>query len=77
VASTLYVLRGAAIVVTFAEAFGISALTLLIVAAVAAALAVPLVFVLPGLCTLGITDTWYQYRRRLAEARERQRSNTT
>jgi len=20
----------------------------------------------PGLCTLGITDTWYQYRRRLA-----------
>ncbi len=76
VASTLYVLRGAAIVVTFAEAFGISALTLVIVAAVAAALAVPLVFVLPGLCTLGITDTWYQYRRRLAEARERQRSNT-
>jgi len=77
VASTLYVLRGAAIVATFAEAFGISALTLVIVAAAAAALAVPLVFVLPGLCTLGITDTWYQYRRRLAEARERQRSNTT
>ena len=77
VASTLYVLRGAAIVATFAEAFGISALTLVIVGAAAAALAVPLVFVLPGLCTLGITDTWYQYRRRLAEARERQRSNTT
>jgi hypothetical protein len=76
VASTLYVLRGAAIVATFAEAFGISALTLVIVAAAAAALAVPLVFVLPGLCTLGITDTWYHYRRRLAEARERQRSNT-
>ena len=77
VATTLYVLRGAAIVVTFAEAFGISALTLVIVSAAAAALAVPLLFVLPGLCTLGITDTWYQYRRRLAEARERQRSNTT
>src|SRR2546428_8502298 len=77
VASTLYVLRGAAIVATFAEAFGISALTLVVVSAAAAALAVPLVFVLPGLCTLGITDTWYQYRRRLAEARERQRSNTT
>ena len=76
VASTLYVLRGAAIVVTFAEAFGISALTLVIVGAVAAALAVPLVFVLPGLCTLGITDTWYQYRRRLADARAKQRSNT-
>lgn len=77
VASALYVLRGAAIVATFAEAFGISALTLVIVGAAAAALAVPLLFLLPGLCTLGITDTWYQYRRRLAEARERQRSNTT
>ncbi len=76
VASTLFVLRGAAIVATFAEAFGVSALTLGVVAAAAAALAVPLVFVLPGLCTLGITDTWYQYRRRLAEARQRQRSNT-
>ncbi len=76
VASTLYVLRGAAIVATFAEAFGISAVALLIVGAAAAALAVPLVFVLPGLCTLGITDTWYQYRRRLAEARRRQRPNT-
>jgi len=76
VAGTLYVLRGAAIVATFAEAFGISALVLIIVATTAAALAVPLLFVLPGLCTLGITDTWYQYRRRLAEARERQRTNT-
>ena len=76
VAGTLYVLRGAAIVATFAEVFGISALALVIVAATTAALAVPLLFVLPGLCTLGITDTWYQYRRRLREARERQRSNT-
>ena len=69
VASTLYVLRGAAIVVTFAEAFGISAAALVIAAGAAAALALPLLFVLPGLCTLGITDTWYQYRRRLAERR--------
>lgn len=69
VASALYVLRGAAIVVTFAEAFGVSAVVLVIVAGAAAALAVPLLFVLPGLCTLGITDTWYQYRRRLAAAR--------
>lgn len=76
VAGTLYALRGAAIVATFAEAFGISTLALVITAAAAAALAVPLLFVLPGLCTLGITDTWYQYRRRLADARERQRSNT-
>jgi hypothetical protein len=69
VASVLYILRGAAIVLTFAEAFGISAVALVLVAGIAAALAVPLLFVLPGLCTLGITDTWYQYRRRLAAAR--------
>jgi len=69
VAGVLYVLRGAAIVVTFAEAFGVSAATLVLVGGAAAALAVPLVFVVPGLCTLGITDTWYQYRRRLAAAR--------
>jgi len=69
VASVLYVLRGAAIVATFAEAFGVSAALLVIAAGAAAALAVPLLFVLPGLCTLGITDTWYQYRRRLAAAR--------
>src|ERR1044071_6555153 len=71
VAATLFVLRGAAIVATFAEAFGLSALALVIAAAAAAALAVPLIFILPGLCTLGITDTWYPSRRRLAEARER------
>jgi len=73
VAGTLYVLRGAAIVAAFAEAFGVSAAVLVIVAGATAALAVPLVFVLPGLCTLGITDTWYQYRRRLAA----RRSNVT
>ncbi|HXM39353.1 MAG TPA: DUF2232 domain-containing protein [Gemmatimonadales bacterium] len=73
VAGTLYVLRGAAIVAVFAEAFGVSATALAIAAGAAAALAVPMLFVLPGLCTLGITDTWYQYRRRLAA----RRSNAT
>jgi len=73
VAGTLYVLRGAAIVAAFAEAFGVSATALVIAGGAAAALAVPLLFVLPGLCTLGITDTWYQYRRRLAA----RRSNAT
>jgi uncharacterized protein HemY len=63
------VLRGAAIVVTFAQVVGVSAVALVIVAGVAAALFVPLLFLLPGLCTLGITDTWYQYRRRLAARR--------
>jgi hypothetical protein len=69
IAGALYVLRGAAIVAAFAEAFGVSMATLLIVGGAAAALALPLLFVLPGLCTLGITDTWYQYRRRLAARR--------
>ncbi len=69
VLGALYVLRGAAIVVSFAQALGVSAIALVIAAAAAAALAVPLLFLLPGLCTLGITDTWYQYRRRLAARR--------
>ncbi|MFN2572771.1 MAG: hypothetical protein ABR537_14370 [Gemmatimonadales bacterium] len=78
VAGALYALRGAAIVATFAEAFGVSTVALVIAAAAAAALAVPLLFVLPGLCTLGITDTWYQYRRRLAAGDVGpRRSNTT
>ena len=69
VLGALYVLRGAAIVVTFAQVLGVSAVALVIAAGVAAALAAPLLFLLPGLCTLGITDTWYQYRRRLAARR--------
>ena len=69
VLGALFVLRGAAIVVTFAQVLGVSAVALVIAAGVAAALAAPLLFLLPGLCTLGITDTWYQYRRRLAARR--------
>jgi hypothetical protein len=34
-------------------------------AVVAAALAVPLLFLVPGLATLGVTDTWLEFRRRL------------
>ena len=69
VLGALYVLRGAAIVVTFAQALGVSVIALVIAGSAAAALALPLLFLLPGLCTLGITDTWYQYRRRLAARR--------
>jgi len=69
VLGALYVLRGAAIVVSFAQAVGVSAIALVIAAAAAATLALPLLFLIPGLCTLGITDTWYQYRRRLAARR--------
>ncbi|HEV8264001.1 MAG TPA: DUF2232 domain-containing protein [Gemmatimonadales bacterium] len=73
VLGALYLLRGAAIVVVVAQALGVSAAALVIAGAVAAVLAVPLVLLIPGLCTLGITDTWYEYRRRLAA----RRSNTT
>jgi hypothetical protein len=69
VVGTLYVLRGAAVVVAVAQAIGISAAALTIAASVAAALALPLLLLVPGLCTLGITDTWYEYRRRLAASR--------
>ena len=68
VLGALYVLRGAAIVVSFAQALGVSAAALVIVATAAATIALPLF--LPGLCTLGITDTWYQFRQRLAARRQ-------
>src|SRR5207244_12859997 len=61
----LYLVRGIAIVVACAAAFGIAPAALLIGAVVAAALAVPLLLLLPGLATLGITDTWLEFRRRL------------
>src|SRR5258706_7081537 len=57
VASTLYVLRGAAIVATFAEAFGISAVAPGILGASAAGLAPCPGFLLPGPCTLAITPS--------------------
>ncbi len=61
----LYLLRGAAIVVAFAAALGVAPAALLVGAAVAALLAVPLLLIVPGLATLGITDTWLEFRRRL------------
>jgi len=66
VLAALYLLRGVAVVVAFAAATGIPVGALLLVAAVSALLAVPLLLLLPGLWTLGMTDTWLQFRRRLA-----------
>lgn len=66
VAGTLYLLRGAAIVVAFAQAAGISAGALALATMVAAVLAVPMLVIVPGLWTLGVTDTWVEFRRRLA-----------
>src|SRR2546430_14598459 len=61
----LYLVRGIAIVVACAAAFGIAPAALVIGAVVAAALALPLLLLLPSLATLGITDTWLEFRRRL------------
>jgi hypothetical protein len=66
VAGTLYLLRGAAIVVAFAVILGVSPTSLLVGLVAAAVLAVPLLFLAPGLATLGMTDTWLEFRRRLA-----------
>ncbi len=66
VLGALYLLRGAAIVVAFAGVLGISPAALVGALVVSAVLAVPLVFILPGLATLGVTDTWLEFRRRLA-----------
>jgi predicted membrane protein DUF2232 len=64
VAAALYLLRGAAIVVAFAQVTGISTGALLLSGALAAVLAVPMLFLVPGLWTLGVSDTWLEFRRR-------------
>ena len=66
VLGAFYLLRGAAIAVALAGALGISPAVLVGALVVSAVLAVPLVFILPGLATLGVTDTWLEFRRRLA-----------
>ena len=66
VLGALYLLRGAAIVVAFAGVLGVAPGTLVFALAASAVLAVPLLFVIPGLATLGMTDTWLEFRRRLA-----------
>jgi hypothetical protein len=66
VLGALYLLRGAAIAVASAGALGLSSTALVVGLAVSAALAVPLLLIVPGLATLGMTDTWLEFRRRLA-----------
>lgn len=66
VLSVLYCLRGVAIVVAVASGAGVSTGLLVIGAVVASALAVPLLLIVPGVWTLGVFDTWLEFRRRLA-----------
>jgi uncharacterized protein YybS (DUF2232 family) len=65
VLGALYLVRGLAIVIAFSGAFGVAPAVLVIAGVVATALAVPLVLLVPGLATLGVTDTWLEFRRRL------------
>jgi hypothetical protein len=66
VLGTLYVLQGLGIVTAVATVAGVSMVALVAAAVVATVLIVPLLFILPGLVTLGVTDTWLRYRQRLA-----------
>lgn len=65
VLGALYLIRGVAIVVAFSGALGLAPAALVVGAVVAAVLAVPLVLLVPGLTTLGVSDTWLEFRRRL------------
>ena len=65
---TLYFLQGAAVAGALAGALGISTGVLVVIGILAAPFAAILI---PGLCTLGVTDTWLQYRRRLAARADR------
>jgi len=53
-------------VVALAAAIGVSNAALAVGAVVAGVLAFPLLVVLPGLWALGVSDTWLEFRRRLA-----------
>lgn len=66
VLSVLYCLRGVAIVVAVAGGAGVPTGLLVVGAVVASALAVPLLLIVPGVWTLGVFDTWLEFRRRLA-----------
>lgn len=65
---TLYFLQGAAVAGALAGALGVSTGVLVVIGILAAPFAAILI---PGLCTLGVTDTWLQYRRRLASRADR------
>jgi len=65
VLGALYLIRGLAIVVAFSGALGLAPVVLVVGGIVAAVLAVPLVLLVPGLATLGVSDTWLEFRRRL------------
>jgi hypothetical protein len=62
VLGVLYVIRGLAIVLTFTAAWSVAPVAVIAGAVVVAAFALPLLVVV---ATLGISDTWIEFRRRL------------
>jgi len=64
VLGTLYLLRGAAILVALAGAAGLPTWTLVAGAVVACVLLLPLLVLVPSLWTLGVFDTWLAFRQR-------------
>ncbi|HET7249770.1 MAG TPA: DUF2232 domain-containing protein [Gemmatimonadales bacterium] len=64
VLGALYVLRGTAVVVAVAAAVGMPAWVLMVGAAAAGALVLPIFMLVPGLWTLGVFDTWLAFRQR-------------
>lgn len=64
VLGTLYLLRGAAILVTLAGAAGVSTWALVVGAIAACVLVLPLLVLVPSLWTLGVFDTWLAFRQR-------------
>jgi len=68
VAGVLYVVRGLAIAAVALEVGGVSVGVILALAVLAVLLALPLLIIVPGLWVIGISDTWLDFRRRLAHA---------
>ncbi len=66
ISGALYALRGAAIVAALAAATGVSMGTLVGLLVLGMVLVVPLAVLVPGLWTLGLLDTWMDFRRRLS-----------
>jgi hypothetical protein len=64
----LYALRGLGIVVALAAAAGVSPGALAAGGIIAAALIIPLLLIIPALWTVGVGDTWFQFRRRVRPA---------
>lgn len=68
VAGVLYVVRGLAVAAVALDVGGVSAGVIAALTVLAVLLALPLLVIVPGLWVIGISDTWLDFRRRLAHA---------